>query len=343
MTTLSDHRRGLAGVAGMLVLIGGWLVWKVGALNSARVGEIFGAQVEYQTFPSGMPLAAWLWVGPESMTDDEMELWLSKAQGWGITELYVNVGILAEADQLNQFESKLKRFVEKAGVRGIEIQGLAGDPGWADSTDFFRPLRVVHQAAEYNQENPDSKLAGIQFDVEFYNHPAYVQDREKWILGYLDLVKTVSDAAADSAVIGGAEFKIGWAVPFWIDQSSVNLPEVTWRGTRATTLQHLVAASERKAGTYLASMAYRNRAHGWGGTIEVIRREMDYLEEIRPEMKIIIGQDTARGEGGKTTFWGKTDQELKREMTSVASSYQTYNVFGGMAIHSLESYAQLKR
>jgi len=97
-------------------------------------------------------------------------------------------------------KSRLRRMGQLADAAGIELWALAGEPRWA-----LHPAQAVawqHHALQVGV------FVGTHLDVEPYALPAWDDDRDQVVRGYLDMLSRLQAASA---------LPLHADVPFWYD------------------------------------------------------------------------------------------------------------------------------
>jgi hypothetical protein len=288
--------------------------------------------------------AAWVWDSPTTYKEESLRKMFKIAQENKINILYVRVDdyihmyINNDISDIEKMDAAVKTFITVAKEYGIRVEALGGSTGWADPEEATYPGILFDAVIKYNAANPDAKFTGLQFDVESYNSDFYKKSKLKALTNYLNFVQNM----ANKRVEAGNDFNLGFAVPFWLDDENKNGVTLDWKtqGIKPT-VYHMFDILNRIEDSYIVIMDYRNYAQGTDGSIENAKNEMDYASRYTPNVKVVIGQETTQVAPAKITFHGLSKEVFYREVAKILNVYGTDHVFGGMAVHHLESFIDL--
>jgi hypothetical protein len=285
-------------------------------------------------FPSSYTIGAYLWTSPDELSPEDVKSLLAFAHKEKINTIYLNIekylDILESENkevknaQMNKFDDSLALFIQESKNTNISVQALAGNILWANSSHEYIPPLLLKSVFDFNQAHTDTQFDGFQFDIEYYNQPGFSSKRAEYNSDFLSLVdKLVKQTSG--------EFKLGFAIPYWLDDKNGNY-----------VFNDLAAKLNTAKGTYVTIMAYRNYPDGEDGVINLAKGEIEYVKKNTPNVSVIVAQETDTGEAPKTTFYGKSKQDLKYTVKTIVDYFKSYNNFTGIAIHHLESYKNLK-
>jgi hypothetical protein len=294
--------------------------------------------------------AVWDWAGPEAYTNktaSELADFLYLHQ---INTVYLDVSKTSDFGANEQFTSvqtSLNNYVSALNKHSIKVYAAAGNTDWSKPEERRKPLAVLDFVAKYNNVHPNSKLSGVEFDIEAYNQKSFPEgsSTEKAIvLGeYLDTVNELS-LKVQQGNKNGEVLDLGFAVPYWFDNENGNIPSITWQNKTGPTIYHLIDTLQTNGGGNIVVMAYRNAATGNDGTIFHSRTEVDYAQSKAPNVKVIIGQELGNVEPAKITFYGRTMAELSSEVRSIADEFKTSSpAYGGIAFNDLDGLRLLDK
>ncbi|MCS7092064.1 MAG: hypothetical protein NZM26_01785 [Patescibacteria group bacterium] len=333
-------------LSGIIVLI---VVIFIYVANSMNLDFVKGTKTQKYFFPEGYEVGAWLWIAPDEIDEDQIVNLLQFAKDEGITKIYIDISKQIDIVErsrnyqrdLELFNQSNKNIISEAKNFGIKIEALVGAPDWSRENLSYIPLDIMDYVLTYNKTNPEAKFSGIQFDIEFYNQKDYKKNKHERCLEFLQLVDEIITKAKRNDVLELEQFEIGFAMPYWLEDSKNNLPSVRYQNTTKDFMNHFFSILEEYPYSYVALMAYRNTAEGKNGVINIVSEELNYLRNQNSNIKIIIAQETTKGEGNHTTYMRKGDQELKKTLNHVALKYQEFENLAGFAIHDLPSYKKL--
>jgi hypothetical protein len=309
--------------------------------------KVKGLQSENYEFPDGYQIASWLWTPPDEIETEELKDLIVFSKDEKINLIYLDVSkyidILEGSKNKNldlaKFESGVQRFINEAHRSGIKVHALMGSPNWAKRDIHYVPLKITDFVYGYNSRNQSQKFDGMQFDIEFYGQTDFEENSKQRVIEFLDLVQLL----VRKNLINNKDpnFQFGFAMPFWIDQTNSTLPIVEWRGGSRSFMDHFVFTLDLNSNSYIALMSYRNKASGIGGTIDITKNKIDYLEKHTKNISLLVGQETSQNEIPKITFYGLGKQNLKSAIATVQKAFAKHKVLTGFAIHHLYSYWDL--
>jgi hypothetical protein len=155
------------------------------------------------------------------------DMWIWRAESWRqqgdrlfalLSKYNANrVFISVEMDE-SQGEvlhiKELHEFIAEANHRAIAVWAVEGDPHATlpkGREQFVRRAKILQQ---YNlNSTKDSRLAGVQYDIEPYLVKGWSLDQEKWFSAYVETLQQINRQL-------NAPIEI--AIPFWWQFKSVN-------------------------------------------------------------------------------------------------------------------------
>lgn len=293
--------------------------------------------------------AAWVWRA-DAWRHAPQDV-LQHAAANGIDTLFVSVPVARGAVA----EPKgLASFIRAAGKAGVGVWTVDGDPHMVLAQQQNAALARVRAYAAYNRDAaPESRLKGVQFDVEHYLLPGYAGAQSGLDERYAALAAALSNAAGS--------LPLDLVVPFW------------WSGN-----PHLMAALAASA-TSVTVMDYRTDPEqivafaapflDWGVThgkrIRIAleagpvpaERQRRYRRATEGELwevevaghRVLVLLRSARTnphgpayarlyeriiDGGATTFQGK-EGLLREILPAIERRFSSWESFGGAALHEL--------
>ena len=154
------------------------------------------------------PRATWIWRAeewlerPDDLLDELAEMKV------GVT--YISIPIERSPHRVSNPEL-LGAFLTAAAKRGIEIWAVEGDPHAvipSGRTEFVHRAEAL-SAFNASQES-QSRLAGIQYDIEPYLLPGFSLNTEAWLKAYVGTVAAIGEKLSE-----GSKLPMEIAVPFW--------------------------------------------------------------------------------------------------------------------------------
>ncbi|WIV17761.1 hypothetical protein QPK24_15200 [Paenibacillus polygoni] len=259
--------------------------------------------------------AMWLWQA-ESIQDGGQDI-LDYADNHRINHIYLRI-------DMEQPAAVYQRFILRAHENGIKVDALGGHPKWAAEGGEVPLLRFANWVVDFNRESEENeKFSGIHLDIEPYVLGEWEIDSDEVTRTYLaNIEKFLSvieqEPSLDSAI----------DLPFWYDHyynPDSQEPLIQWFMGRFDQI---------------ALMAYRDKASGVGGIVQVIQEEMEWSSNY--SAKIIVGVNAKPMPGEEfTTFAGKSKEKMEQALQEVTASYAGYSSFAGVAIHDYVYWSQM--
>jgi hypothetical protein len=304
--------------------------------------------------PDGQGLAAFEWyrLSQVNTSVSGEHLWSLRRDGFGA--VYADVSEWLEAaDQpeswsqrrrLRRLTGDLRRFVARASSQGLAVHAVAGGPGWTAESHRYLGPKVLELVADYNADaDPDERLQGVQFDIEPYVDSSFWDDVEVSLQAYLRTVEGIVDAYEEVRTQPGNEgLGLGFAIPFWFD-GAPEVPEVKFGRTEDTTTTqaaafHLIDLLAELPEAYLVVMAYRNRAPGPDGSIELVRGELEYASRTGAASGIVVGQEFTEVTPEKLSFWWVGRAAFRQAAAELAEAYGGLPQFRGISVDDMDAY-----
>ncbi len=291
-------------------------------------------------------MGTWLWHSPTNLTDAEMISYIDFLQAEGFTAVYLDItdyiDVYESIDKNDDliFDDRLKKFVNLAATKNIEVEALFGGTIWAQPDYEYAPPIILNYVINFNKQINQVPLAGIQFDIESYNLPAFadsIKDQEMILRDYLNLAKTLTTITAKDS----PDLKIGFAVPFWFDNVTRDLPIINFNGTNQPVGYHLLDILNSTNHGYIVIMDYRNKTAGENGSIKLAGPQIDYANNHTSNVHVLIAQETTDVEPASITFYNQPETNLSTALSEIYSVYKNKPAFAGFAIHDIEGYKTL--
>ena len=301
-------------------------------------GSIWGAAFTSKQF------ATWIWNSPKVMTPSYEQDAIAAAKQNGFNTIFLTVedyipiaAMPAGADKTSQqdaYFTALNKFIVQARAAGIAVYVEGGDTNWGDFANRWQGTALVNFIKQYDAIYPNAPIAGLQLDVESYLEPDYTTNPSNVIEGYLNLISDVTVA------MEGMNAKLSIVIPHFYDDRIQWAPSVSYGGTTTYPFNHVLDILQNKPGSVMVVMAYRNSASGNNGTEALAQTEMD--EAKGTATKIVVAQETGDVQPSYVTFYGLTKASLYSSLFAVTSYFDPYSSFGGVAVHYLDPFLELK-
>lgn len=173
-----------------------------------HAGQLTLTNVKLVAAPTGVshPKAGWAWAA-HLWRDGEGITLLREAAEYDIRTLYISVSISAGGRV--ETPDALARFVARATEAGVAVWVVEGDPAMALDTERQHALNRLQAILAYQSSAPvPSRLAGVQYDIEPYLLPAYVEQPLVVAQQWRDTLSALSRAAGN--------MPMDTVVPFWL-------------------------------------------------------------------------------------------------------------------------------
>jgi hypothetical protein len=187
---------------------------------------------------------------------------------------------------LNQPE-RLRMLLRSAKRAGLRIHALEGAPEYALARHHPAMKALVRAVLDFNRASPpDSRFAGIHFDIEPYLLLGFHTSARSTIMrDYLVLHRDVMGMLKDA---GTERIEFGADIPFWYDEpegDGQNPNVISFDGRSQELSRHLIDLLDN-----VVLMDYRNTALGSDGIIKHGMGEIEYAKKAGK--RVLIGVET---------------------------------------------------
>ncbi len=292
--------------------------------------------------PMNLPKSTWLWHSPLKLTEQKMQEYLDFLKQEEISTVYIDItdyiDIYENGDtgQITQFTNKLAQFTQLADKDNIKVEALVGGNIWARPPYDYVPNKILDFVIVFNQQPQHVKLAGIQYDVESYNLPEFTSRDEQLVIltEYLTMVQNLTDKVATQS----PALRLGFAVPFWFDNYTRELPLITFNKTENPVGFHVLDILQSINNGYIVIMDYRNKTEGPNGSIELAKPQIDYATKYDSKVSVIIAQETTNVEPISITFFNQPKNNLNQALEELEQAFSYTKSLEGFAIHDIDGY-----
>ncbi|SDE41772.1 hypothetical protein SAMN05428966_108240 [Massilia sp. PDC64] len=315
--------------------------------------DVTSLALEPATASKQAPRSTWVW-RPGDWIDGGPAL-LEWATAQGIRELFVTVplkdGTAVRAPDL------LAAFVRQAGDKGIGVYSVDGDPHMVLADEVPAVVKRVQAYAAYNAaQPPESRLRGVQFDVEPYLLPDNVLPAARRDAAYIDMARAIKAAAGDA-------LRVEFVVPFWWGKNQALLdalaphadalavmdyrtdrdqivdfaiPFLDWAGAHGRRVRIALEAGPIDPEV---QRRYVRATDGPGDLLAVDMGGRQVLALLRQPLmakdaRLYRLQSTRDIDGSATTFH-KDKAALLRLLPGLEAEFGAWEGFGGIAVHEL--------
>jgi len=291
----------------------------------------------------GLESGTWLWTPIMQITPEYRSTIISGAKKNGINVIYLSIDsyldifVMPEGEEKENakrdFDSIIIDFIKEANKNGIQVDAEAGWQNWAEAGHLYKPGAILDYVINFNKEN-EEKFRGFQYDVEVYLLPDYKSDKEIILKNFLDLVdKTITK-------INSSDLAFSVVIPEFYDDSTQETKIFRYNGKNTHALEHLLRILERRKGSKIIVMSYRNQTQGDNGSIKISEDEIYIANEYNT--KVVIAQETGDVPPPYITFYNTSKSQYNRQVGILEKTFQREKSFGGIAVHYINSFLELK-
>jgi hypothetical protein len=289
--------------------------------------------------------STWIWTPLMTMSDAYIDSTLKSAHENNINVIYLSIDsyldiyVLPDGADKNlkekAFADRLEQFIMHAHAHDIDVDAEAGWRNWAELGNTYKAFAVVAFAEKFNATHTQ-KLRGFQYDVEPYLLSWYTQDSTSVYTNFLDLISQTEDLLAQS------DLRFSVTIPDFYDVTSPTSPAFNYRNTTSDAYTHLLDILQNRPKSSVIVMSYRNFANGSNGSIDISNGEIQTATNGMYTTKVIIAQETGDVQPPYITFHNTSKNYLDEQIEKINTAFMPYQNFGGVAVHYINSYLELK-
>lgn len=295
----------------------------------------------------GQEKGMWVWSFPSQMNtvagNDQLKAIAS--QGFNVIYVtiddYIDIAALPDGTTKNTqkaaYFANVAKLVRSANALGIVVDLEGGWRDWAYPENRWKGFALLDAAKEYNLAYPDAKIRAFQYDVEPYILPEYETNKAAVLTQFVEFI----DQSASRLV--GSDVQFSMAIPHFYDSAQAWTPSISYGGTTAHTFTHLLRILEKKPGSMILLMSYRDFFEGANGTKEIAQAEIQEASSGKYSTLVIVGQETGNVDPAFVTFYGSTKTVVLNMLSTISSSFDSYSNYGGTATHYIDSYLAMPK
>lgn len=287
----------------------------------------------------------WVWTPTLQMTPQYVNEILDGAQKDGLNAVYVSIDsyldifTMAKGPEREKkkdlFENILENFISAASQRGIAVDAEAGWQNWAEPGNEYKAFAIANFVKNFN-ETHQHKFRGFQYDVEPYLLTDYPKEKERVLKNFVALIDQTEKFLSDS------NLKFSVVLPDFFDGQDGLTPAFAYQNKEDYVFGHILKILDRREGSTVIVMSYRNYASGEDGSIEVTNNEMQTAKTNGHQTKIIVAQETGDVPPPYITFYKTPKKYFYREINKIDENFKSHPNFGGIAVHYLNAFLALK-
>jgi hypothetical protein len=313
------------------------------------ISQVAGADLAQIDQTSEKEYGTWVWTPTLEMTPAYMNTIISGAKSAGINTIYVSIDsyldIYAMSDgptkeaQKKLFTNTLEHFVKLAHEDDIAVDAEAGWRDWAEDGNTYKAFAVINFAKEFNRTQVYT-LRGFQYDVEPYLLASYQTEPVPVLENFLALIDESITLLGPKDT--SRDLQLSVVIPDFFDNDQSTVAPFAFNGQTSSTYNHLLDTLERRPGSDVIIMAYRNFAEGNDGSIDISNNEVQTATNGMYSTKIIIAQETGDVMPPYITFNNTSKKYYSEELQKLIQAFTPYANFGGVAVHYVNAFLTLK-
>lgn len=286
----------------------------------------------------------WVWNFPSQMNTTTGDTQMKTLASYGFNAVYITIDDYLEIAALPEgvtkntkkaaYFAQLASFIQKANALGIVVDAEGGANNWSMSENRWKGFALIDAMKEYNNLYPNAKVRGFQYDVEPHTLSDYETNKAIRLKEYVEFV----DQSMSRAL--GSNVALSIVIPHFFDDAQAWTPAITYNGTTAHTFNHLLSIMDKKQGSTILLMSYRNFFNGANGTKEISKVEIE--KAAGHSTKVIVGQETGNVDPAFITFYSYTKTALFDALALSDSTFGASSGYGGTASHYLDSFLAMR-
>lgn len=285
----------------------------------------------------------WLWTPIERITPEYRDSIIAGAKNRGIKNIYLSIDPYLDIfvmqdgkekdEKKDKFVTTLVDFIKNANLNGITVDAEAGWRNWAEPGNEYKALAVLSFAVEYNKTHKE-KFRGFQYDIEPYMLENYDENKNVYLYNFVSLVDKSVEALKNSDLV------ISVVVPEFYDKSGETASKFRYGGKSKYAIEHLLSVLDKREGSKIIVMAYRNFTEGVDGTVDISKDEINSAN--KSNTKIIIAQEFSDVLPKYITYYKTSYRYYGKQLALINTAFEGERSFGGTATHYVNAYLDLK-
>jgi uncharacterized repeat protein (TIGR01451 family) len=318
----------------------------VTSTTTAPTSPIPTPTVTQPIIQKGKEQGMWVWSFPSQMntTAGTEQMKAIASQGFNAVYItiddYLDIAALPEGANKNTQKAayflNLNKFIKTAHGLGIAVDVEGGWKDWAYLANRWKGFALIDAAKEYNAAYPNAKIRAFQYDVEPYLLSEYETNKAKVLTEFVEF----TDQSVNR--LAGSDIKFSMAIPHFYDKNQAWTPTITYGGVTTHTFSHLLRILEKKPGSMILLMSYRDYFEGAGGTKEIALAEIQEASTGGYSTLVLVGQETGNVDPAYVTFYGSTKTVVLNMLGTISSAFGSYSNYGGTATHYIDSFLAMR-
>ena len=285
----------------------------------------------------------WLWTPTLGLTSIYRDSIIAGAKRNGIRNFYLSLDsyldiyVLPDGPEKTTkkkaFDNALESFIVVAHKNNMTVDAEAGWRNWAEPGNEYKSIAIVDYVLEFNAAHTE-KLRGFQYDVEPYLLDSYPKNKSIVLGDFLNLIRRTITQLENSDIA----FSV--VIPDFYDSASGETPRFLYAWNYDYTLTHLLNILERRPGSTILVMAYRNFSQGPDGAIAISQNEIQTANNYHT--KIIVAQETGEILPSYITFYNTSLSALNTQIKNIQETFASNKSYNGIAIHYINALMKLE-
>ncbi len=298
---------------------------------------------DYALKSEGMEVGTWLWTPILDQDTKYRELIISEAVKNGIKNIYLsidsylNIYVMPDGDAKTakraDFDKNVEEFIKLANKNGITVDAEAGWRNWAEDGNVYKAYATINYASKFNKTH-NVKFRGFQYDVEPYLLESYEDNKALVLKNFL---KMVDDSVT---FLNKSDLQLSVVIPEFYDGTNSDTPKFLYKGVMGYAVDHLLNILDRRNGSSIIVMSYRNFSKGIDGSIDISTNEVDSANKHKT--RVIVAQETGDVEPPYITFFNTNKKYFNKQTLEIKKAFNLDAGFGGIAVHYINAYMDLK-
>lgn len=294
--------------------------------------------------PDSKEYGTWVWTSPYAMSTSYRDKVIAGSVANNINTIYITIDDYLNINSLpagidketkkKKYSEALQGFIVLANKNNIQVDVEAGWRDWAEVPNTNKANVIIDYAIEYNNTYTN-KIRGIQFDVEPYLLSSYEKNKGPVLTNFVNFVANVSNR------LGSNKLALSIVIPHFYDSSQKWTPAVNYNGTNDYTFNHLLNILDKRPGSSIILMSYRNTAEGTDGSIKISKTEVDQASSGGYSTKVIVAQETGNVEPGYVTFYKTSKDYYIKQINIINNEFKNKVNFGGISVHYIDPFLEL--
>lgn len=285
----------------------------------------------------------WLWTPILQMTPEYISQIITESKNKGIKNIYLSIDsyldifVIPESEEkeilTKKFDENIRYFIQSANNSGMTVDAEAGWRNWAETGNSYKAFATLNYAVNFNKKNT-LKFRSFQYDVEPYLLD-YYEDEKKAVLG--NLVNLIDESVA---WLDGSNLTLTVVVPEFFDETYKETPKIFYAGKTLSPAEQILRVLDKREGSKLIVMSYRNFSKGENGIIDITKNEIDTANKYNT--KIIVAVETGDVEPPYITFYNTRKSHYQRQLGYMKDEFRDEKSYGGIATHFVNSFIELR-